>query len=229
VTGGDLMALDFVGGVIAGCLAGVLVLAGAGKLFLTEPASHFLVTLVPGVVSLRLARVSVWVLAAAEIVLGGLLAASRGLDASAITWCRGQTLMRLLSDAVPAEQVAEFDSARQRATDADLIYEDHREIFHRVPTAIVHTAVNAAGTQLATIGALDNVADAWLLTPDVLIQALRGGLNSTVIRASTEQQRLTLQRWKSAPPPLFFGEPAQPLPTELPKTPLSRLSWLSPS
>lgn len=73
------MALDFVGGVIAGCLAGVLVLAGAGKLFLTEPASHFLVTLVPGVVSLRLARVSVWVLAAAEIVLGGLLAASRGL------------------------------------------------------------------------------------------------------------------------------------------------------
>lgn len=123
-----------------------------------------------------------------------------------------QTLMHLLSEAVPAEQVAEFDSARQRATDADLVYEDHREVFHRVPTAIVHTAVNAAGTQLAAIGALDTVADAWLLTPDVLIQALRGGFNSTVIRASAEQQRLTLQRWKSARPPLLFGEPAQPLP-----------------
>jgi hypothetical protein len=59
------MALDPVGGVIAGCLAGVLVLAGAGKLFLSEPTSRLLAALVPGVISLRLARVGVWILAAA--------------------------------------------------------------------------------------------------------------------------------------------------------------------
>ncbi len=73
------MGLDQVVGVVAGCLAAVLIISGTGKLFLTEPASRLLAALVPGVVSLRLARVGVWLLAAAEIVLGGLLAASRGL------------------------------------------------------------------------------------------------------------------------------------------------------
>lgn len=56
---------------LAGCLAAVFIASGAGKLLVTEPTAHLLAALVPGVAALRFARADAWVLAVAEIALGG--------------------------------------------------------------------------------------------------------------------------------------------------------------